>query len=789
MPPKGSGKEKVVEEEEEVVQAVVLADSFNSRFAPLSTNKPRALLPLCNRPLLDWTIEALVSSGIHHIFVFCCSHAEQVKAAINEWLKNTPNMGIRITPIVTPEARSVGDVMRELDAKQIVTADFVLVTGDIVSNLDIMKIVDEHKARRRVSKNCIMSMVMKPASPRDKPRHGIDHTALLLNSQTQECLYYEYLPDGTQRIALPREKIKAAVDLDARIDLLHCSIDICSVDVPALFTENFDYQDLRVDFVHGVLTSDILGKTIFCHIPTKGYASRVKDTKAYLNITHDVLSRRAFPLVPDDSPDYPLRRGDIYIADPASIARTAELGSHTQIGPQTQIQDYAEISSTVIGARCKVGPYAQIRNSVIWDDVEIGEGVVIIESIIANGVKIGEGSRVERGCLIGSKVVLGTDAKLSQFEKLSAKNPYGDNDDDDDWDEDDDDYVHAHDHDEYDPEQDEWRIVDTKIIGNTEDGETPLAVWRWPGESAHPDDDDEDEGAEKETIRSRRFNQIGQQTSVFSRPHRALLTRSCVSFDCSGVRDVDLGRFDRASVASSTPESTPDASPTSSLLTLSDEESEEEEDGEDDSEDEARSSASKSKLAALTNESSGGYSDAEFKYECTQSLDRAFEEGHTVENAAIELKTLRMASNVPIDAVREVIVAFLVGKVPLDSPDVKKAATAMIARWGGLLGAIGSEKPSETLLILQNYCIAHPDRSKLFSQVLVAFYNQDIVEEDDVKAWILDKRAKHAVGSPGEALRTTGLLFLRQLSEEDEEDDDDDDDEEDEGEDDEDSEE
>jgi len=40
MPPK-AGKEKAVEEDEEIIQAVVLADSFNSRFKPLSTNKPR----------------------------------------------------------------------------------------------------------------------------------------------------------------------------------------------------------------------------------------------------------------------------------------------------------------------------------------------------------------------------------------------------------------------------------------------------------------------------------------------------------------------------------------------------------------------------------------------------------------------------------------------------------------------------------------------------------------------------------------------------------------------------
>lgn len=43
MAPKSSAvtKERLVVDEEEVLQAVVLADSFNKRFAPLTRHKPR----------------------------------------------------------------------------------------------------------------------------------------------------------------------------------------------------------------------------------------------------------------------------------------------------------------------------------------------------------------------------------------------------------------------------------------------------------------------------------------------------------------------------------------------------------------------------------------------------------------------------------------------------------------------------------------------------------------------------------------------------------------------------
>jgi len=36
-----SGKEKLIDEEQEILQAVVLADSWNKRFRPLTTKKPR----------------------------------------------------------------------------------------------------------------------------------------------------------------------------------------------------------------------------------------------------------------------------------------------------------------------------------------------------------------------------------------------------------------------------------------------------------------------------------------------------------------------------------------------------------------------------------------------------------------------------------------------------------------------------------------------------------------------------------------------------------------------------
>jgi len=51
--------------------------------------------------------------------------------------------------------------------------------------------------------------------------------------------------------------------------------------VPSLFQDNFDYGDIRRDFVRGVLTSDLLMKNIYCYVAKEGYAARVQDTRSY----------------------------------------------------------------------------------------------------------------------------------------------------------------------------------------------------------------------------------------------------------------------------------------------------------------------------------------------------------------------------------------------------------------------------------------------------------------------------------------------------------------------------
>jgi translation initiation factor eIF-2B subunit epsilon len=75
-----------------------------------------------------------------------------------------------------------------------------------------------------------------------------------------------------------------------------------------------------------------------------------------------------------------------------------------------------------------------------------------------------------------------------------------------------------------------------------------------------------------------------------------------------------------------------------------------------------------------------------------------------VDNAAVELKTLRMASNVSLPRVREAVVAFLVGKIDGGEGEPRERVRRVMARWGGLITAIGGVDAVETIEILQVCC-------------------------------------------------------------------------------------
>ena len=88
----------------------------------------------------------------------CCAHAELVEAHIkaSKWMhQRTCKMHL----VVATACLSLGDALRELDVKGVISGDFVLVTGDVVTNMDLGAAMARHRARKAADADAIMTLV------------------------------------------------------------------------------------------------------------------------------------------------------------------------------------------------------------------------------------------------------------------------------------------------------------------------------------------------------------------------------------------------------------------------------------------------------------------------------------------------------------------------------------------------------------------------------------------------------------------------------------------------------
>ncbi|KAJ2388330.1 translation initiation factor eIF-2B epsilon subunit, GEF, partial [Coemansia sp. RSA 2559] len=268
MPPgKGSSNSKVDHEEE--LKAVVLADSFDELFQPLALNKPRCLLPLCNVPMIEYTLEFLSSSGVHETIIICKSHSEKLQAYIKQskWGHGGHSpMKIRIK--VARTAESVGDALRDVDNDPGLRSDFILCTGMVVSNMDLSRLVAAHMANKRRDKDHIMTVLLQEATQAHRLRDKSDESVYLIDPCTNKLLGINSLPSlpKPKSISIQTDVLMSCPEVEMRADLVDTNVYMCSLQVLALFTENFDYQSMRRDFIHGILASDLLSSAIYTHV-------------------------------------------------------------------------------------------------------------------------------------------------------------------------------------------------------------------------------------------------------------------------------------------------------------------------------------------------------------------------------------------------------------------------------------------------------------------------------------------------------------------------------------------
>lgn len=121
------------------MQAVILVGGRGERLMPLTDSLPKPMLLVAGKPVLWHQIMLLKKHGIRDMII--CGH--YLFSKIRDCFGSGKELGVSIVYVDEPQPLGTGGAVK--NAQRWINGDFVLLYGDVVTDLDITKLVEFHK--------------------------------------------------------------------------------------------------------------------------------------------------------------------------------------------------------------------------------------------------------------------------------------------------------------------------------------------------------------------------------------------------------------------------------------------------------------------------------------------------------------------------------------------------------------------------------------------------------------------------------------------------------------------
>jgi mannose-1-phosphate guanylyltransferase/phosphomannomutase len=357
------------------MKAVIMAGGEGTRLRPLTSNAPKPLLPLVNRPMMEHIVGLLKRHGIDEIVVTVAFMAN----AIRDYFGDGSEFGVTIlyateeTPLGT--AGSVRNAMTHL------TERFVVISGDVLTDIDLSAIIELHDEKKALA------------------TIGLAHV-----DNPLEFGIVIAREDGSIERFLEKPTWGQVFS------------DTINTGIFVLEPEIFDYiePDRPVDFSGEVfprLLDD--GQPLYGAI-AEGYWEDVGTLEAYVRAHKDILDAK----VAVDIPGFEVRPG-VWVGENADVHPDAVLAGPAVIGENCRIEPDATVGEyTVLGSNVRVRNGAFLERTVVNDNVYLGDGVRLRGTVVGRNCDLRAGVRTEEGVVIGDECFLGEEAQLSPGVKV-----------------------------------------------------------------------------------------------------------------------------------------------------------------------------------------------------------------------------------------------------------------------------------------------------------------------------------------------------------------------------------
>lgn len=338
------------------MQALILAGGKGTRLRPLTVYTPKPVVPICNRPFLLYQIDTLRRAGIKNITLSLSYQPQKIE----QQLGDGSDFGVKLNYTVEPQPMGTAGAYKF--AEDFIREPTVVLNGDIVTDLDLERVLREHDERKAAA-TIVLSPVENPSA------YGLVETE----------------DDG--RVKRFLEKPKADEISVNTINAGTYVLDPRLLDlIPSGTNYSFEYD----------LFPDLLRReeSFYAHVPESTYWIDIGTPARYLQVHDDILSGRVGRIKLDS------RRGDF------ELATHAEVDDLSVIADDCTVKPGAQVINSVLGPGVHLEEKARVENSVVWSHTRISAGAVVSGAIVGRGCHIGRSASVGPGSVLGDKTNL-----------------------------------------------------------------------------------------------------------------------------------------------------------------------------------------------------------------------------------------------------------------------------------------------------------------------------------------------------------------------------------------------
>jgi mannose-1-phosphate guanylyltransferase / phosphomannomutase len=352
-----------------------MAGGEGSRLRPLTSRRPKPLVPVVGLPVMEHILDLLRSHGITEVVVTLA----YLGADIRNHFGDGSDFGMSIEYVV--EDSPLGTAGSVRNAAHLLEETFLVISGDALTDFDLGWAVEEH--RRRGS-----------------------HATIVLYSVPNPLEYGVVVTDGDGAVRRFLEKPSWGEVFS----------DQANTGIYVIEPQVLDYVKPGMSFDW---SQDVFPQMLRRHEPlygivASGYWCDIGNIQSYMQANWDALEGRVRCRIPGTR-----HEGGVWIGEGVEFGLDVKVEGPAFIGDEAKIKAGAFINGPVVIDKFSVvDDNAKVSNSVIWQHSYVGENSRLRQALLCRNVTVKNNVLLEENTVVGDECVIGAGSRVAAEVKI-----------------------------------------------------------------------------------------------------------------------------------------------------------------------------------------------------------------------------------------------------------------------------------------------------------------------------------------------------------------------------------